>query len=151
LYAGLFSFTLVAFVAAMALKTKERRIVMGKTPENASSARKPWWLALFIVLAAVGLFYILAIKFAAVDWEHILSSVVAVVISSLILWSFLIVRRQESTYRPWVLALTAVLAVGLLTVFQAMASSRERLASELEQYSDYDPSFFAIQQTLKPA
>jgi glucan phosphoethanolaminetransferase (alkaline phosphatase superfamily) len=155
LYAAIFSLTFVVFIAGLVLKIKEQRALMEAAREPVARGPASWtgaaWAgASCALVAAVGLFYIFAIKFAAVDWEHILSCVAALLISSCILWFFLAVRRPVRNCGTIFLLLLSLVTLGALAGLQRIAL-RERLAGELEQYSDYDPSFFAIQQALKPA
>jgi Sulfatase len=149
LYAAIFSFTFVLFIAGLVLKIKEQRALMYGAQEPAARGRGPWARASCLLAAAGGFFYIFDIKLAAVDWEHVLSCVAALVTSSFILWFFLAVRHRARNYGTVFLLLLSLITVGGLAGLQGMAL-RERLAGELEQYSDYDPSFFAIQQALKP-
>jgi hypothetical protein len=119
LYAGLFSFTLVAFIAAMVLKIKEQHALMDRASFSSASVRKQWIGPLLVLIAAISLFYVFAIKFAAVDWEHVLSCVLALVIAGLILCFFLAVRHRQSNYRTSFMALISILSVVPLAVFQA--------------------------------
>ncbi len=147
-YAALFSLTVVLFTLGLMLKIKEQVWTNGRT----EAVARPRYLRVSAVCAlvfAAAFFYIFAIKFAAVDWEHVLSSVAALVISSLVLWFFLAIRGPARNYSVPVVAALALVAVGCLVTLQ-MASSKEPLAGSLEQFSDYDPSFFAVQQALKP-
>jgi hypothetical protein len=149
LYAGWFSLVIVFFAALLSLRIKELR---GRSNQTAERPFQVWdrrLRATFALGAAIGLFYLSAIRFVTVDWEHILSCVSTLIISYLILWSFVAVRQRPRNYGLVSLVLLSLFAVGALTSLPALAEDEQR-AGELERYSDYDPSFFAIQQVLKP-
>jgi hypothetical protein len=154
LYAIVFSFAVVLFVAALALKIKEHYLLAGnhEKPDFLSLRSGPSRAG--AVIGIIGLFYLLTIKLAAIDWERIISSVSALVICLLLLWLCRQFWSRPKSYRPFFLLVVSILAVGALTGVRLLgqgADLNESVARHLEQYADYDPSFFVIQLALKPA
>jgi glucan phosphoethanolaminetransferase (alkaline phosphatase superfamily) len=150
LYAAEFAITMVLFSAALVLRFKERSMLsegQESVARKQSPAKAAWLLA-----GAIGFFYLFAIKFAHVDWDHVLSSVTALITSGLLLWFFLAVPHRERTrnYGVKFLLPLSVLVIAGLAGLRALAL-RENVAAQLDEYSNYHPSFFALQQVLKPS
>lgn len=150
LYAGWFSLAIVLFAASLAVRIKELRLRCDQTSERPLQTWERQLQAMFAAAAAIGLFYLFAIRFATVDWEHLLSCVLSLITSCLILWSFLAIRRRPRNHGLVFLVVLSLFAIAGLASLPVLAQD-EPWANELERYSDYDPSFFAIQQVLKPA
>ena len=154
LYAVVFSFAVVLFVAALALKTKEHRALTNNHETLRFLSLRPWPSRVVAVLGTLGLFYLLTIKLAAVDWERIISSLSALLICLLLLWLCYQFWGRSKSYGPFFLLVVSILAAGTLAGIRFLgqgANFNESVASHLEQYADYDPSFFVIQLALKPA
>ena len=155
LYAAVFSIAVVLFVAALALKIKEQRALAGISEGTSWLSMKSLSSRAVAVLGTIGLFYLLTIKLAAVDWDRIISSLSALVMSLLVLW---ICRRFWARTRSYAPSFLLILTILVATTLAAIKSLGQQgtsldgsLAGNLEQYADYDPSFFVIQMALKPA
>lgn len=150
LYAGWLSLAIVLLVASLCLRINELHLRFDQTAGRPVRVWERRLYAVFALAAAIGLFYLFAIRFVAVDWEHVLSCVLALITSCLILWSFVAIRRRPRNYGLVSLVLLSLFAGAALASLPALAQDEQR-AAELERYSDYDPSFLAIDQILKPA
>ncbi|HEV3038708.1 MAG TPA: sulfatase-like hydrolase/transferase [Candidatus Angelobacter sp.] len=155
LYVAVFSCAVVLFVVALALKIKEHRALAGIAGEPSLLTMKSRLSRAVAVFGTVGLFYLLTIKLAAVDWDRILSSLSALVMSLLLLW---ICRRfwaRSRSYAPSFLLIISILTATTLAAIKSLGQQgtdfHESVAGNLDQYADYDPSFFVIQMALKPA
>lgn len=153
LYAAVFSFAVVLFASSLALKIKEHRALTRDSRPflNLLSSRSG---RLVVVFGTIVLFYVLTIRLAPVDWERIVSSLSALVMFLLLLWICRGFWGQDKTYKPAILLALSTLVVGTLTGIRVLgqgASLSPSIAGSLEQYADYDPSFFVIQLALKPA
>ncbi|HLJ28060.1 MAG TPA: sulfatase-like hydrolase/transferase [Candidatus Angelobacter sp.] len=152
LYAGVFSLAVVLLVANLILKVRQAGTLFPASRGSAVSRLNSWpgrACALFAMLALV---YLFTVKLASIDWEHVISSVATLAIWALLLWFFFFlgVRRGERSY-SWKFLL--LFSVGTMAAFAGIkaAELKERWALTVEQYADSDPSFFVIQQALRPA
>lgn len=147
-YAMLFSFALVVFIASLLLRIKQQRIA---GPDQSGQSRQSVWVVRFCVLAAILAFsYVCGVKLAPIDWAHVIGSVGAIAVWTLLLWFCVTIRRRNRTYGPAFLVFASVVGVlGLAGMRLALAPGA--LADTLEQYADYNSSAFVIQQAFKPA
>lgn len=153
LYAAVFSFAVVLFAASLALKIHEHRALTGNSRPFFMFPSSRFGRGMAIVLT-LALFYVLTIRLAAVDWERIISSLSALVLSLLLLWICRGIWGQAKSYKVVLLLVVSVLVVGTLAGVRFLGQgkvSSQGIANSLEQYADDDPSFFVIQLALKPA
>ncbi|HKD16057.1 MAG TPA: sulfatase-like hydrolase/transferase [Candidatus Angelobacter sp.] len=153
LYAVAFSLTAALFVAGLALKIKEQHTLeITKDGEGLLKGRS-WPVRILTLLAVACLFYEFVTRLAAIEWEHVLGSLVALTIWALLLWFFLSFARSSAAPKSIFLVVISLGAIGDLTGAKLLLSQHEpsgRAVNALEQYADYDPSLFLIQQALKP-
>ena len=154
LYAVALSLTAALFVAGLALKIREQS-TLESTKEGEGLLRNHSWPGRILTLLVVaGLFYVFVTRLAAIEWEHVLGSLVALTIWALLLWFFLGFARRPAALKSTFLVLVSLGTVADLTGAKLLLSQHEptgRAVNALEQYADYDPSLFLIQQALKPA
>ncbi len=149
IYAGIFSFTAVLFASALILRTREHRSQMSEKQRQSSPLSRA-----VALLGTLGLFYLFAVKLAPADWERIMGSLSALGISLLLLWLCRSIWGRPKSYAPLFLTILSITTIGMLAGIRFLGQGghlNQKLSNELEQYTDYDPSFFAIQLALKPA
>jgi hypothetical protein len=154
LYAAVFSFTVVLFIVGLTLKIKEHRALMENSERPSFFSLSSGLSRACALLATLGLFYLLAIKLAPADWERIMGSLSAIGICLLLLWLCRSIWGRPRSYAPVFLLTLSILAVGALAGIRFLGQGvnlNQKLANDLDQYADYDPSFFVIQLALKPA
>ena len=148
-YALLFPLVIVLFAANLALAAQDQRTSMNESPNRISSRLRQWALRPLAFLAILIFFYIFAIRFVKIDWEHVLSSISAIILWALLLRFFVSFGHNSHNH-----SLKSLIALSLLCIV-SLAGIRQsadygKLGNLLEQYAIYDGSFFAIQQTVKP-
>lgn len=149
LYGAVFSLAAVTFAGGLKLMIRQVQSSDEKTP--VSDQNIPAWVGRSAALAGIlGFFYVVAIKSVAIDWEHIISGFTALVVWSLILWFCVKLHPRATSLRRGLLALVSVVAIAGCSSIRAELE-QERLSTRFEQYGNYDPSFFVIQQILKPS
>ena len=151
LYALVFSLAAVLFIAGLVLKIRELYAVGEAAP---TVSNRSWLRPPAVLLLTISLFWIFATRLAAIEWEHIIGTLVALMTWVLLLWFFLSLSRRPAMYRSLFLILLSAFAIADLAGARLMFS-RSSLPggaiNTLEQYADYDPSLFLIQQALQPA
>ena len=148
-YGVVFSFAAVICAAALKLMIRQVQGPAKETPVSDQNMRA--WVGRSVAVVGIfGLFYLVAIKSVAIDWEHIISGFTALVVWILVLWFCVKLRTRSSSLRRGLLVLVSVLAVAGCSGIRAELE-QERLSTRFEQYGNYDPSFFIIQQILKPS
>lgn len=148
-YAIAFSFALVIFPATLILRRKQRSSAQAKS-EDSPRSFKSWGLRSCFAAGIAILFYICAVKFAAIDWAHVIGSLGALAIWAGILWLCSAIPRGQHNYSlVFVILLSLVCAGGIAGV--TVGTMRGQLADSLEEYGDYDTAAFVIQHAFKPA
>ncbi|HEY6249992.1 MAG TPA: sulfatase-like hydrolase/transferase [Candidatus Angelobacter sp.] len=153
LYAAVVSLSAVLLTIGLVLKGREHYALQPGVAPALSSAHS-WPNRTGILSLVVILFYVFVTKLAAIEWEHIIGSLVALAIWVLLLYFFLSFARKPVTYKTAFLLLLSLGVISELAAVTVLLSPRGAGGGEvgaLEQYADYDPSFFLIQQALKPA
>lgn len=153
-YALLFPLVIVLFAANLGIAAQNRHTSMNEMPGYSGSGMRKWALRPLAFLAILVLFYIFAVRFVRIDWEHVLSSVSAILIWTLMLRFFISAGPGFLKQSPRNHSLKFLAVLSLLCIV-ALAGIREsaddgKLGNVLEQYAIYDGSFFAIQQAVKP-
>jgi len=153
LYAVGLSLTTVLFVAGLTLKIREQSRLESTRDGKGLLKGQSWPRRILTLLAVACLFYEFVTRLAAIEWEHVLGSLVALTIWALLLWFFLGFARRPVGLKSAFLILLSAGAIIDLAGARLLLSHEgigSRAAETLEQYADYDPSLFLIQQAFKP-
>lgn len=143
-YAALFAFTAVLLSAS--LKLTASPAPQDEEPLSAE-IRIRWLPRLVLVTAAFAVFYFFAVKYVSLDWEHLVGCATAILV-----WVVLLKAVRLPSNRAWPAKRLAglSLAVAISGTGLALAAEKPAISDALTQYSNYDQSFFAIQQVTKP-
>lgn len=144
IFAVLFALCVVLFAASLTLTLKQR--VAAETRVNPA---RQWAMRSAAFAAILALYYIFAIRFVAIDWQHILSSITALLIWVLMLRFFASIGDSARHYSVKFLIPLSLACIAAVAGLRSVGNHQD-LADALEQYANYNGSFFAIQQTVKP-